>query len=179
MNQFQIYAFFVYCTFHLVSPNFAQETVLNIPGVVQENYEILFIGSSYFGSNGLPGLFQNLADASNKEVYIDKNIPSGLYLTDHVNNPVTDTKIRSRKWDYVVLQGVGRLVAYPEEYADHSVHSALVKLNKKIKDNWPDTKVVFCLPWAYEDGMIWAGWPDTYEDMQIKIKNNAYSMQRI
>jgi len=42
--------------------------------------EILFIGSSYFNFNDLPNLVKNLAEHSGKEVYIDKYIPSGLYL---------------------------------------------------------------------------------------------------
>jgi hypothetical protein len=25
------------------------------------------------------------------------------------------------------------------------------------------------MPWAFEDGMTWMGWPDTYDDMQVKI----------
>ncbi|MCK5838652.1 MAG: T9SS type A sorting domain-containing protein, partial [Bacteroidales bacterium] len=33
---------------------------------------------------------------------------------------------------------------------------------------------VFCLPWAFEDGMTWyQNWTDTYEDMQIHIYNNT------
>ena len=34
--------------------------------------------------------------------------------------------------------------------------------------------MVFCLPWAFEDGMTWVqGWTDTYEDMQIEIYENT------
>ena len=33
--------------------------------------------------------------------------------------------------------------------------------------------MIFCMPWAFEDGMLWKGWDDDYEDMQIKIYNNT------
>ncbi len=38
---------------------------------------------------------------------------------------------------------------------------------------------MFCLPWAYEDGMLWCGWPDTYEDMQVEIYNNTLEWSEI
>jgi len=41
--------------------------------------KILFIGSSYFNFNDMPDLFRNLANSSGKEVYLDWQIPSGLY----------------------------------------------------------------------------------------------------
>jgi len=40
--------------------------------------------------------------------------------------------------------------------------------------NFKDTKIIYCLPWAYEDGMTWyEDWTDTYADMQDKIYNNT------
>jgi hypothetical protein len=141
---------------------------------IQEPLEILFIGSIYFNYNDLPGIFENLSDSSENEIYIDQQIRNGLYLEDHASSSLTESKINERKWDYVVLQGVGRTTAYPEIYTDHPVYPSLVKLRDKISANCVSTKMVFCLPWAYEDGMAWlAGWTDLYEDMQFKIYENT------
>lgn len=140
----------------------------------QELLKILFIGSSYFASNDLSGLFENLTSHSGKSVYIDKQLTGGFYLYDHANSSATEAKINAQDWDYVILQGVGRLTAYPESYSDHPVYPALISLRDKISNNCESTKMVFCLPWAYEDGMTWlAGWTDTYEDMQIQIYENT------
>ncbi len=140
----------------------------------QEPYKILFIGSSYFNYNDLPALFENLTKSVGKDVYIERQIKSGLYLEDHANSSFTEEKINKEKWDYVILQGVGSITAYPEIYTDHPVYPALVTLRDKIFANCESTKMVFCLPWAYEDGMTWLeGWTDTYEDMQIKIYENT------
>lgn len=138
-----------------------------------EPCKILFIGSSYFNYNNLPELFQNLIDGS-KEVLIDQYIVNGLFLSDHASSDVTEAKINEKEWDYVVLQGVGVTTAYPELHPEHPVYSSLVTLRNKIYNNYDSTKIIFCLPWAFEDGMTWLeGWTDTYEDMQVKILNKT------
>jgi uncharacterized protein DUF4886/PKD domain-containing protein len=131
---------------------------------------ILFIGSSYFNYNDLTGLFERLALKSGKEVFVDNHGRNGFYLYDHAFSFETASKINERDWDYVVLQGVGRTVAYPDYFTDHPVYPALVELQDKIYENCEFTKMIYCMPWAFEDGMTWyQDWTDTYEDMQIKI----------
>ena len=139
------------------------------------SYDILFIGSSYFNYNDLPGMMEELTDDGNKIVDIHTAIQNGLYLADHASLSTTEAKINEKDWDYVVLQGVGRLVAYPDSFpTDHPVYPALVTLRDKILANCASTKMVFCLPWAFEDGMIWLeGWTDEYDDMQRKIYENT------
>jgi hypothetical protein len=142
--------------------------------IAQESIRILFIGSSYFNYNDLPGLFENLAESSGKKIYIQREIKNGLYLHDHARSTSTESKIKKEKWDYVILQGVGKITAYPDEFTDHPVKPALKTLYEKISKNCELTKMVFCLPWAFEDGMTWmAEWTDTYEDMQVKIYKNS------
>lgn len=139
----------------------------------QDTTKVLFLGSSYFGYNNLPNLFRNLADSAQRDVYIDQRIPSGIYLEDHANSSETEALIRDQKWDYVILQGVGQLMAYPDHFTDHPVYPALVTLRDMIADNCESTLMVFCMPWAFEDGMIWYGWDDTFNDMQILIYENT------
>lgn len=132
--------------------------------------EILLIGSSYFNYNDLKSLIQGLADGSGKDIYIEMCGQNGLYLSDHANSLSTEAKINERDWDYVILQGVGVLVAYPNHFTDHPVYPALQTLHDKIMANCESTHMVFCLPWAFEDGMTWyQNWTDTYQDMQWHI----------
>jgi len=136
--------------------------------------KILFIGSSYFDYNNLPELFRELATAGGKEILIDSRMDPGTYLRDHADMQETEDMINQEAWDYVVLQGVGILMAYPDYFADHSVATALRLLQQKIYFNSSSTKIVFCLPWAFEDGMTWfEDWTDTYTDMQIKINDTT------
>jgi len=136
--------------------------------------KILFIGSSYFNYNNLPDLFKNLAIDSGNEVYIDQRCINGWYLDDHADDSQTEQKINEHEWDYVILQGAGPNIAYPDYFTDHPVYPALITLRNIIYENCESTKMVFCMPWAFEDGMTWyQDWTDTFEDMQILIYENT------
>jgi Secretion system C-terminal sorting domain len=139
-----------------------------------EPLEILFIGSSYFNYNNLPDLFKNLTSTTGKDVFISKYAVNGMLLVDHANNPATIAKINERNWDFIILQGVGVTIAYPDYNQDQNAYPALVKLSQRIYNNCKSTRILFCLPWAFEDGMTWVqGWTDTYEDMQEIIYSNT------
>ncbi len=144
------------------------------PSSSQEPVKILFIGSSYFNYNNLPEIFFQLSKQDGKEVYIDQHMPSGLFLSDHAENSVTRAKIKSNKWDYVVLQGVGSVMAYPDSIMQHPFYPAMKSLMKDIERNNPNSRTIYCLPWAFEDGMTWKkGWSDSYDEMQQKITSNT------
>lgn len=145
----------------------------NISESTNENLDVLFIGSSYFYYNNLSELFTNLAENSGKEVNAVSHIAKG-YLSDHAGYISTESKINETDWDFIILQGVGTGTAYPEVYTNHPVLPALESLQTKILNNCENTKIVFCMPWAFEDGMTWlAGWTDTYTEMQFKIYENT------
>jgi hypothetical protein len=67
-----------------------------------EPVKILFIGSSYFNFNKLPALFQNLVAQSPFEVEIDSYLQNGLSLADNASSSITEEKIKSRSWYYVI-----------------------------------------------------------------------------
>ncbi len=136
--------------------------------------KILFIGSSYFNFNNLPYIFESLAVSSGKNVHIEQRIPNGWYLDNHANSNETEMIINKQDWDFVILQGGGTNTAYPDYFTEHPVLPALEILKNKIYENCESSKIIFCLPWAFEDGMTWYNnWTDTYKDMQIKILNNT------
>lgn len=136
--------------------------------------DVLFIGSSYFGFNNLPLIFENLCSGMGQNVYIDSRIPGGWFLDDHANSEETEMLINQRSWNFVILQGGGN-IAYPSYYSAHPVFPALVALKEKILLNYPNTKIIYCMPWAFEDGMTWIGWEDKYADMQEIIYDTTMS----
>lgn len=142
----------------------------SLPTSSKEPIKILFIGSSYFNYNTLPEIFRQLSEQGGESVFIDQYIPSGLFLADHAESSVTRSKIKSANWDFVVLQGIGVVMAYPDQVTQHPVYPSIKSLMKTISRNSPSTKTLFCMPWAYEDGMEWKeGWSDNYDMMQQKI----------
>ena len=141
------------------------------PPPTGEEIQVLFLGSSYFSYNDLPGLFQNLAQAGGKKVLVRQVIPNGTYLNYHVAGSIGT--INSRQWDFVILQGVGRIVAYPED-AQFNLLSTLNSLEQIIHANNASTEITFTMPWAFEDGMLWtAEGTDDYFDMQQLIYDNT------
>ncbi|OGU61365.1 MAG: hypothetical protein A2V66_15890 [Ignavibacteria bacterium RBG_13_36_8] len=146
-------------------------------GADQDVITILFIGSSYLNFHNLPAVFENLAISAGKDVYIDRRLINGTYLDFHASSEETELKIREQKWDYIVLQGAGSNLAYPDEFPEHPVEPSLVTLEQKIHSNSAETKMIYFMPWAFEDGMTWYhGWSDTYFDMQQIIFEKTLQM---
>jgi hypothetical protein len=142
---------------------------------------VLFIGSSYFEYNDLPGIFERLAIESGKEVYVRREVVSGRYLDYFAENTITEQVIQEQDWDYVLLQGGCQNAAYPDTHhiitpgsGYHPVYPALETLKAKIEANHAASRMVYMMPWAFEDGMTWVeGMTDTYQDMQEKIYDNT------
>lgn len=150
-----------------------EEPVITLTPPPSGQIQVLFLGSSYFAYNDLPSLFEGLAQAGNKEVVITQVIPLGSYLDYHATSSNSISIINSRNWDLVILQGVGKIVAYPED-AHFNLVSVLNSLEQTIHNNCSSTEILFCMPWAFEDGMLWsAGGTDTYFDMQQRIYDNT------
>ena len=132
----------------------------------QEPCKILFIGHSYFNWYNLPGIFENLSINAEKDVFVDRYCVNGVSLYEHASRSATDSKIKQKDWDYVVLIDSGVSTAYPEEYPDEPLIPALITLEDKISSNCNSTTMIYCMPWAFENGY---GWNGTFESMQIEI----------
>lgn len=106
----------------------------------QDTTRVLFIGNSFTGANNLPELFKQLAINSGKAVYINAYTPGGISVGDtnqgnsaHMNNPFVFSLIRSRKWDYLVLQdNQGRFCL---GYGQFPPSSRVIEGHLKIRDS--------------------------------------------
>jgi hypothetical protein len=142
---------------------------------------VLFIGSSYFLYNDLPALFRGLATSGGHRTVVESACWGGWFLDDHAASPDTEAKIKSRKWDYVVLQGVCTNMAFPDThhlifppYDRHDAVAAITALKQKIDAKWRGVKVVYCMPWAFEDGTTWLdGYNHDYFEMQQMVYDNT------
>lgn len=142
--------------------------------------KILFIGSSYFKYHDLAGIFETMATDKNKEVEIHKAVQNGVGLFEHLQRYETLEKIKEKKWDYVVLSGSGIGTAYPDVYHEIAMFSSLSGMQSKILNNNSSSKILFCMPWAYEDGTTWnPELNDDYFDMQKKIYDNTLKYAKV
>ena len=139
---------------------------------------VLFIGSSYLAFNDVPGLFGGFARKAGEDVFVRSHLLLGHYLDYFAADVQTTLLLRERDWDFVVLQGGARNAAYPGHSGPgsggHDLPPALSELKRKATELSPATVVVYMLPWAYEDGVLWIeGQTDDYAAMQLRIRSNA------
>ncbi len=65
---------------------------------------VLFVGNSITGFNNTPGLFRELAVETGHSPYVELSIKFGKTLGDQLADPVFVTTLKSKAWDYIVLQ---------------------------------------------------------------------------
>lgn len=134
-----------------------------------DDLTVLFIGSSYLEFNDVPKRFQEMARTAGHEVYVKSHTRVGQPLAYHASDVAASLVIREREWDFVVLQGGAHRVAYPRG-VEYPVLPALRELIRKSTEDSPDTRVVWMMPWAFEDGMTWVdGRTEDYAQMQLDI----------
>lgn len=109
---------------------------------------ILFIGNSKTYRQNFPGIFKRIVEASGKEIYLDKATKPGASLTELYEEPETVEKIKSEKWDYVVIQE-RTIKALQEDISEFQEGSKSI-CNKIIKNN-PETKIIYNAVGVYCD----------------------------
>jgi hypothetical protein len=126
---------------------------------------VLFVGNSYTYVNDLPNTFVKLAQAGGHRVETGMAASGGWMLSDHVKSTETLDKIKSSKWNFVVLQEQSQTPA-SEQVRATQMYPAARTLASKIKE--VGAIPVFFVTWAHR-----AGWPEnglpTYESMQLQI----------
>ena len=131
---------------HKINPVRADEINPNKP------LEIFFLGNSFTAANNMPDIVQQLANVAGLNCYIETYAPGGQFSTDHCLNPYVYETIRSRKWDYVVIQdNQGAYVNQPP-YVSSNYLSANFQLCDSIKANDICTSVIWFAGWAGEGG---------------------------
>ncbi|MCF8297693.1 MAG: T9SS type A sorting domain-containing protein [Saprospiraceae bacterium] len=119
----------------------------------QDTTSIYFIGNSFTAANAMTQMVQGLANAANLPVYIEDYSPGGATVyNDHLYDPQVLNTIKSRQWDYIVIQD--NQGAYCNYYGQitPSVLAASIQLRDSIKLNNPCTKIVWFAGWGWQAG---------------------------
>lgn len=130
---------------------------------------VLFIGNSYTFENDLPGMFAELSRSGGHQVETGMSAQGGWSFADHVKSSTTLDILKSKKWDFVILQEQSEIPAF-EQSRSASMYPAARELVSQIRE--VSAKPIFFLTWAHRDGS-----PDFgisgYESMQYQI-NQGY-----
>ena len=136
-----------------------------------DSLSILFIGNSFTHMNDMPSIFNKLAIAKGKTVHVEKNTQAGASFHVHTTRLDMFEKIKSRKWDFVVLQAFSREFSHPREYIDTASLPYFTQILDSIKKNHSCTNLLLYNTWGYKNGFLEREEINTYEKMQDSISS--------
>ena len=114
--------------------------------------KVLFIGNSFTSVNDLPKMLSNIATSLGDKVEYDIYAPGGYTLYQDTSDQIVLNKIKSKKWDFVVLQEQSELPAVEDTNVAKEVTPYAIGLNNFIHQSATSTKTVFFETWGYKDG---------------------------
>lgn len=128
-------------------------------GLTVAQTKILFLGNSFTYTYDVPGLFQGLANAAGIPVLIDQNTQAGMavaneQVTGHINSSVSQNKITSQQWDYIVVQDNQGNYVNNVGVIPSACGNANVTLYNQIKANNPCTRIIYFAGWGPEGGVF-------------------------
>lgn len=133
-------------------------SVLFISLITNAQTKVLFLGNSFTYTFDVPALFSGLASSAGISVTIDQNTQAGMAVADeqivgHVNDAVSQSKINSQQWDYVVVQdNMGNYVNNIGVISS-SCGNANVALYNMIKANNSCTRIIYFAGWGPSGGV--------------------------
>lgn len=123
----------------------------------QAQTKVLFLGNSFTYVNNCNTLFAGFCSAAGIPFTVDINAQAGMAVADeqivgHVNDAVSQSKITSKKWDYIVVQD------NQGDYVNSAgipgaCGSANVALYNKIKANNACTRIIYFGGWGPVGGV--------------------------
>ena len=134
---------------------------------------VLFIGNSYTHYNSMPFIFQKMATSKNIKINVEMNAKSNHTFKMHSQRLDMYDVIRSKKWDYVVLQGFSRELKYDKEQIDTASLPFIKQILDSIYIRNSCANVLLFMTWGYENGYteLDSSATSTYAEMRQSIEN--------
>lgn len=137
--------------------------------VLAEPMNVLFIGNSYTHYNNMPNIFQEIAVSKGIKINVEMSAKSNHTCKMHCERIEMFEKIKSKKWDYVVIQGFSRELTHEPAYLDTSFVPYFNRIIDSVYTNNPCTNVLLYMTWGYKNGIHDNPELDTYQKMSDKI----------
>ncbi len=114
---------------------------------------VLFIGNSYTHYNNMPEIFNAFAVEKGISVNVEMSAKSNHTCKMHCEREEMFDKIKSKKWDYVVIQGFSRELCHDPEYLDTSFVPYFNRIIDSVYSNYSCTNVLLYMTWGYNNGI--------------------------
>jgi len=157
-------------------------SLLSSAAYSQDETSILFIGNSFTGVNNLSDIVQQFCIFDGKPVYTFAHAPGGISVGDvfmgtdaHMNNPLVYDLIKSRDWDFVVLQdNQGRFALDSAVFPDPAL-SKVIEGHLKIRDSvhfyHPCAKMIWFSGWGLKEDAL-TEWIDPIQ-INYRVLNDS------
>lgn len=117
----------------------------------QDTLRVLFLGNSYTSYNNLPQLVQSLSTAAGKTMIVDSNMPGGMTVSGHINDPTSLSKISQGTWDYVVIQEQSQIPSI-DFYRYNDMYPAMNDLKVLVEQSIPCSRIITYMTWGRRFG---------------------------
>ena len=113
---------------------------------------VLFIGNSYTHMNNMPGIFEKIAYSEGVIVHGEMSAKSNHTFKMHSRREELFETIRSKKWDFIILQGFSRELAECPDVIDTASVPYLQIILDSIDQSNPASNVLLFMTWGYKNG---------------------------
>ena len=136
----------------------------------QDTTSVLFIGNSFTFYNNTPGILKDIAASKGKLIYTDTAVTGGKDLKFHSERERTYKLIKSRNWDYIVIQGHSNEFAQPDGKVDSLTYPYAKKIIDSIHTYSTCSRILFYMTWGYKNGNPKWKAIANYDSMQYRIE---------
>lgn len=134
--------------------------VCSLQTFASDTTKVLFLGNSFTSANSMPQIFGNMANKS-YNIDITMHAPGGVFVGDtrqgtsaHAYNPAVFTAIRSKKWDYIVIQD--NQAAFSNQVGSFPPVANVIVGHTRLRDSAlasnPCTKIILFAGWCFKNG---------------------------
>lgn len=119
-----------------------------------QKLRVYFIGNSYTYTNDMPKMIADIAASMGDTLVYEDHTPGGWKWQNHWAPPADPcvAKIKTRYWDYVVLQEQSQMPAYGKLGPTHPTYIYAELFTKLIRDSAICSTPMFYMTWGYKNG---------------------------
>ncbi|MBU3658518.1 MAG: PKD domain-containing protein [Flavobacteriales bacterium] len=144
---------------------------LSFQSFSQDSLSVLFIGNSYVYTFDLPTVLKNLALSKGDKLAIASKTNGGYTFQNHVNDPVTYTKIHLTDWNYVILQGQSQEPSFPYSQVNATTLPYAIQLADSVYTNAACSQVQYFMTWGRQNGDSQWDSINTFDKMNWRLRD--------
>ena len=120
--------------------------------------------------NKMPKIFEKIAQSRGVDVNVEMSAESSHTFNMHSKREALFETLKSKKWDYIVLQGFSRELSESTAYIDTASVPYIGIILDSIYNNYSCTNVLLYMTWGYKFGYSAREEVNSYESMSDSIR---------